>query len=487
MWLLCRQMNKHLKARKITILLFSLLLVSCGESEIVPTTSGTTSSSTSDVTPPSEPTTTQQSTSSTASTTSSSEPHVCLHDGEKHYSCDEVENYEDYKVEVVCDLCNEVLQTLSLNTGLPIISINTNNEPIASKETYVSGGMKIINTDSSVNEYEMEIKGRGNATWNYPKKPYKLKLSAKKSLLGMNKNKSWALLANYSDKTLLRNAIAFKTSELLGMEYTIDYRFVDLIINGEYVGNYMLTETVKEGIDRVNVSDDGFILEYSQYDDEELKFTTDCGHSFNFKFPDDEISDEQMNYTKNLMNEFESVLYADDETAFDPTTGYRNYIDIHEWAKWFLAQNIIVNQDTNRYIYKYDNTDGSKLKYGPMWDAEWSLGVGWYNGERPNPNHSLVNHLYYSRLINDPYFKSIVKEEWDAIKGSIETNLMNFIDQEAVSLSVSQEVNFTRWDIMNSVISVGGIPMGSYWKELKCDKDYLSAQLQYLTDLIATW
>src|SRR5690606_4215333 len=106
-----------------------------------------------------------------------------------------------------------------------------------------------------------EVKGRGNSTWGMPKKPYRIKLDEKAPLLEMPTDKSWTLLANYGDQSLLRNDVAFEVSRRLELEYTPRQRFVELFLNGEYMGNYTLTEHVKESEDRIPIDEDngGFV------------------------------------------------------------------------------------------------------------------------------------------------------------------------------------------------------------------------------------
>ncbi len=226
-------------------------------------------------------------------------------------------HYEDSRIDLKCATCEYVKEGFSLNTGLPIVSINSNDENIA-KDSYVSAKMQILNTDSSDSIYNLQIKGRGNATWEYPKKPYKIKLNKKSNLLGMDSNKNWVLLANYTDKTLLRTAIGLKTNELLNIPYTPNYRFVELIMNGEYIGNYMLVESIEKGENRINVSETGFIVEQTHYDDKDVKIVTDLHNFlFQFKYPeDDEITEGEYNYTSAKINSFLNLLWSSNEIAF---------------------------------------------------------------------------------------------------------------------------------------------------------------------------
>src|SRR5690606_8462016 len=141
------------------------------------------------------------------------------------------------------------------DTGLPTIHLFTDGQPIESKEEYVDAEIQITNGLEGEMLFEgiTEIRGRGNSTWGMPEKPYRIKLDEKACLLGMPADKRWALMANYGDQSLLRNDVAFEVSRRLELEYTPRQQYVELFLNGEYMGNYTLTEHVKEGEHRVPI------------------------------------------------------------------------------------------------------------------------------------------------------------------------------------------------------------------------------------------
>lgn len=148
--------------------------------------------------------------------------------------------------------------------------------PIVSKDDYLYGNLRIDGQskydDLTILNSVSRIKGRGNSTWGWPKKPYKIKLDSKESLLGLLPEKDWVLLADYQDGPHLLNAVAFTIGRMLEMPFTNTIIPVELTINGEYLGVYGLTEQVEVKTNRVNVGDDGLLLELEQYFDEEWKF-----------------------------------------------------------------------------------------------------------------------------------------------------------------------------------------------------------------------
>lgn len=369
-----------------------------------------------------------------------------------------------------------------VDTGLPVVYIDTEEQkPVDSKDTYVNAAMVIKEEGKTVSENSLRIRGRGNATWTYPKKPYKLKLDEKSSILGMKEDKNWVLLANYCDKTLLRTAIAFKLSRLLNSPFTVEDRFVEVVLNGEYIGNYQLVEGIKQGSNRVDIPKKGYLFEKDGYYLQEPNyFVTSMGYGYSFKNPDpeDDLTTEQWEYIKNYMDEFETVLKS--STFSDPESGYARFIDVPSFVKWFIFQNILANMDTNVYMTKDDMGD-SKVKMGPVWDFEWSIGIGWYEGARPRPANYYVwesNAFYYNRLLQDPQFKTKVKEMWQTI--NVTDDILNYIDETAAILEKSQQLNFKRWNIMNERVSVGGIPMGSYEKEVECDRQFFINHMNWL-------
>lgn len=365
-------------------------------------------------------------------------------------------------------------------TGLPVIRITTENgEKIRSAEDYIPGTMTVLHEDS-VLELPITIKGRGNATFNYPKKPYTVKLEEKTELLDMGKVKKWALLAGYCDKTLLRAAVGFQTSDLLDMAYTPDYRYVDLVINGQYLGNYILTETVKEEAKQLDIGEDGYLLEETQYGtDDPLFFTEMRSLRYRFRYPDGEkVTAEIMESVSAEINRMEQALLNLDADAEIP-----GQVDTDSWVNWFLVQNILANLDTNRYYYRIDSD--SKICMGPVWDFEWSLGIGWYYGDRPNPEHKMtVNTAYLRKLLENKAFRQRLKERWKEIWPDLTENLIGFMNETVRTIKYSRRLNFYRWWIMDQRISAGGMPLGSYEAEVECDETYLREHIRWLNEEI---
>lgn len=405
-------------------------------------------------------------------------------------------------------------------TGLPLVRIETADglNPTGEKEKH-NGRMILIRNGEHIydsgSENKFSIKVRGNATAGYPKKPYKLKLPEKANLLDKtaplssseNKDKNWVLLAGYCDKTLLRTKTGFFTASLFNELaeneplYVPHSEFVDVVLNGEYIGNYVLSDSVKEGDNRVKVNEKetknggiGFVAEYdSTYYVNEPKWFKSAikQYPYTFKFPDtdDENFDSYMSDFETYINAFEDALYNSESND-----DWKEYIDIGSFARWFLSHNILGNKDTNFFFSKKNSvTDNSsenksKLVMGPVWDFEWSIGIGWYYGSRPMPaDFWCVNHWYFKELLTKEEFKSEVKNQWqkliEAYPNLTET-INNQMDTWANEIDISQQMNFKRWDVLNTSVSIGGIPLGSYEAELECDKQFILNRIEWLNAAI---
>ena len=365
-------------------------------------------------------------------------------------------------------------------TGLPVIRIDTENgEKITSQDRYLSGTVTVTDGETAA-ELPASVKGRGNATFAYPKKPYTIKLEEKASLLGMAKAKKWALLAGYCDKTLLRAALGFRTSELLGMEYTPDYRYVELVVNGEYRGTYILAETVKAEAKRLAFDTGGYVVEDTPYESDDPVFLTDREkQQYRFRYPDkDEITPEFAETIAEEISRMETAVL--DLGRDDPLPAE---IDADSWVNWLLVQNILANQDTNKYYFKTDSD--SKICMGPVWDFEWSVGIGWYYGDRPNPEHRLIAcTAYFQNLLKNRAFRGKLKERWNEIVPGLAETLTGFMDETIREIDLSRQMNFYRWWILDMRVGAGGVPLGSYEAEVECDKAYLLEHIRWLDEEI---
>jgi len=377
-------------------------------------------------------------------------------------------------------------------TGLPVVYVNTVDQtPVISKDDYVSGQVKIYPTDgSNVFSASMQIKGRGNSTWGLPKKPYRIKLDTKASVLGFPADKDWVLLANYSDKTLIRNYLAFELGNDFGFEYTNRTQPVEVVLNGVYVGSYLLAEQVKVSKDRVNIkeldedddSDDkitgGYLLEVDARLDEEFWFRTSSGTPFTLKSPED-TTPEQLEYIKNYIQGVEDVLFSD--LASDPDEGYAKYINPETFIQWYWVNEIFKNNDAIFFssVFMYKDRD-EKLSMGPLWDFDIAAGNVDYN-DNDNPSGWWIRKsAWMTSLFKDPAFRQAAEAFWNSKREDMLTHLFSRIDERATYLHRSEEQNFKKWPILDTYVWPNAVVTGSYANEVSYLKKWLAARIHWI-------
>lgn len=397
----------------------------------------------------------------------------------------------DFRKPVVMTVANDTLKKsytvcVSSFTGLPVVWIETKDrQAILSKDNYLRASFRLAENvmtrgGGDVFMDSVNIKGRGNTTWGMPKKPYALKFDNKVSLLGEPKDKSWVLLANYADKTSLRVQTAFYMGSISSLDYTPRYHFVELMLNGMYMGTYQLGEKLKISKDRVNVGDDGFLLEIdAKAAEDEITFMTEhLEQPVNIKDPDVIVEDENYNYIKSYLVEAENALYADNFT--DETEGWQKYLDMDSFVDWYLINEISRNCDAAFVSSCYMNLKrGGKLKMGPLWDFDIAFGNIDYS-ESHDPRGYLIRHAsWYSRLFQDPAFVAKVKERFSYFY-SHKDDIMQNINENAQYLRYSVEENNNKWGTFYNYTWPNYDVWGSYLNEVQYMKNWLNERFEWL-------
>ena len=381
--------------------------------------------------------------------------------------------------------------------NIPVIHIKTKNSaPILNKKDYVDGTITISDPEklySDVAEFsaEMGIRGRGNSTWSFPKKPWKVKLKEKASLLGMPADKEWALLANYADRTLVRNIVAMKLSEICGFSWTPRMHSGEVYLNGKYQGVYTLCEHKKVSSDRVDidvVGEDvtggdaitgGYYLEIEEQQDETTCWWTSMGVPMMFSDPE-EPNSEQLAYVKSLFESFEQALWAKD---YSQTSGYPKYIDVDSFVDYYIVQELTKNIDGNLRKSSFITKErGKKMEMYHLWDFDLTLGnCGYFWGNVGNgpENFWIKLDKWYPHLFADPAFVDKVQKRWNELKPEFD-KIPEFIDEQTFYLAKAQERNFNVWSIWESVDWVYFPSLGSYEKEVDYLKEFYTKRLEWL-------
>ena len=280
---------------------------------------------------------------------------------------------------------------------------------------------------------DVDVKGRGHSTFTKTKKPYAIRLDGRHPLLGMAPGKRWALLANFMDHSLMRNMLALELARRTSLAWTPDCRQVDVVVNGQPQGCYLLCEQIRVARGRVEIDEKrGFLFELDSYDDGSPRFHT--AHRrlpVNIKSPDPPTSD-MMDKARRMFDEIEQKLYSPHP---DLNGIYDRYIDSTSFADWWLVHEIAQNAEPNgpRSCYMYCGEDG-RLTAGPVWDFDLafiSVGVDAGGDLRPSrlnrkdvrllTTDSIYNRnaLWFDRLLSDPQFVSLVRRRWQVLKAQI--------------------------------------------------------------------
>jgi len=416
------------------------------------------------------------------------------------------------------------------SSNLPIIVINTNGGVIVD-EPKITADMGIVyngtgrnNVTDPFNDFSgtIGIEIRGSSSQFFPKKQYGIELrdatgtGINASLLTMPAEEDWILFAPYNDKSLMRDALAYKLGRDLG-RYAPRTKFCELVLNDVYQGIYVLTEKVKRDGNRVDINklnpeeiagDDltgGYIIKID-------KFTGGGGEGWNSVYPPSNVGSqqvffqyeypkakdivpEQKVYIQQFVSKFEDVLA--NSTFADPVNGYAKYIDVNSFVDFFIMQEITKNVDGYRlstFLHKQKDSDGGKLVMGPIWDFNLGFGNADYCTSG-NPEGFVLdfNNLcdgdfwlipfWWKRLLQDNAFRVKVATRWSELRTTKfrQEVVHAYIDSVATVLNAeSQQRNFRAWKVLNRYIWPNYYVGPTFQSEVDWLKGWVSQRLSWL-------
>ena len=354
---------------------------------------------------------------------------------------------------------------ISYSGTLPVLHIETaNRQEITSKDYYLQGtyyldpmgaaDIEAIGTKDS--PLTLEIKGRGNWTWRgFDKKPYRLKLTEKAALMGMNKSKHFALLAHADDnKGFMRNTIGFYFSEQIGMAWTPKAKPVELVLNGDYKGLYFLTETIRVDKDRVNIVEQennetdsenitgGWLVEIDNYrDDPQICFMEgDIGEemAITYKTPE-ELSSAQEQFLRAEMERIDRLVYGDKNSD-----ELWQYVDMDALAKFYIVQEITDNYESfhgSCYLYR-DMGEGQKWMFGPVWDFGSAFN---YDKEQYLYEGREWHNHWIPEICKFPKFMERVKEIWQWLHYYKYDSVYDYATEFANHITEAAKNDAERW------------------------------------------
>jgi len=350
-----------------------------------------------------------------------------------------------------------------VHDDIPLISIDTqNNAPIASKEDYVRCSVTVSDPDDGENSFvcSADIRGRGNASWNFPKKSYKIKFPSGLNLLGTGKAeaKDWTLISCYGDQTLLRNYAACRLGELFEhIEWSPACSFAEVYLNGDYLGVYMVTDQVEENEDRVFVDesiedelDRDYFFELDMYADGE-KYVDQfyCGAKpYSIK---SDVTAEQGEFLSEFMKEADDAVQSGDRDRI------AEYIDIPSLVDMYLLQEYSKNIDvgwSSMYMLK---KAGGKIYYTAPWDFDLAFGndmrldAGSADGVYAGMGRSGFgqNNLWFIELWKQTWFKELLAERWSEIGGILD-QVSREVRELGNALDAPMKRNYEKWDVLTS-------------------------------------
>ena len=363
---------------------------------------------------------------------------------------------------------------------IPIVYIRLDNElDYLSKEEYSKGTLQIETTNENfqLGPKKVKLRGRGNTTWSFPKKPFQLKFEEPFEVLGMASAEKWLLLAHYSDKSLLRTELAFDVSRISDLDWTSDSRFVELIINEEYLGLYQLVEKIEATPNRVN-SGQGFVLEYNRpgrLGTDDVYFESNF-HFYTIKEPEVIVGDIQFELIREYIISAENALYGPDFK--DSITGYRNYLDEDSFVDWYIVHEITKNAESAWGSSCYMNyVPGEKLKMGPIWDFDRSLGNDYRS--RSTEGFVIKGAGWYNRLFQDSNFVALVKVRFNHFYAQ-KDQFITDMNQCASFIEGAQERNFVKWPILGVWVWPNAVSFTEYDHEVDYLSDWFSDRMDWL-------
>ena len=422
--------------------------------------------------------------------------YVNVNEGYEFISWSNGNTSETLKVQPKKDMVLEAYFTLP-SSGLPVISIDTENGAgITSKDVYVNCTITIHDTDNGYNVINQtgKIQGRGNSTWtNFDKKPYKFKFDEGQNLFGFGKDKDWVLLADYIDKALIRNFFAYTVaSQFSELVASPNCQSVELYLNGEYRGVYLLAEQIEVDDDRVEIdtsdtTDTGFLVEMDGWQDNVQVVVGDQlngSRKYSIKYPEnDDITTEEKAYIEQYLKECIAAINGSNYDLVE------ELIDTKSFAQAYIVYEMFKNPDVDYssfYLYKAPN---GKLVCGPVWDFDMSIG---------NVNHkgggSLGNIKTLWAKEKCPWFNALLKhEEFEALVGieleayvSVISSTLSYLYDYVYEHEMGYLKNFEKWDVIgkNTWTNPSYIVELESWQEnIEYTRNYLNDSLAYLMEV----
>lgn len=442
-------------------------------------------------------------------------------------------NITDIFLTVATDTGNVLVKSASAEkavfsgVNLPLMIINTHGKTIErSPRVMVDMGLvyngegKLNKITDPMNEYlgKIGINRRGESSYNFEKRQYRIELQNldgsinNASLLGLPRENDFILNGPYSDKTMMKNVLTYELFRRTG-RWAPGTRFIEVVMDDEYRGVYVLTEKLKQDVHRVNIHElthednsmpeisGGYILrrDKTARSDPNEWWESPVSQPYNkqmwYEYHDpnyEDLTQEQASWIKNYMKEFDEMMSGDD--FMDPVNGYRAWIDVESFIDMLFINEItkgIDNYNFSNYFYKENDMEGGRLVAGPPWDyniayGNVNYGHDWFASETYGFCYTQGGRIYwYKRLMEDPEFRDNVYCRWTKFRKGIfnDENVLGIIDSCVNVLGDAVERNFSKYDILGQYVWPAKEPIpGTYLEEVWNLEDWLIEHLYWMDD-----
>lgn len=349
----------------------------------------------------------------------------------------------------------------SLSNTIPVLYIETEDrQPVTSKTEYIGamywldplGNEDVEPLGSEAEPLPMQIRGRGHSSWKGPKKPYKIKLGKKTAVMGMPSNKHWALL-----KPSENTVAGLELGKLMGMAWTPDFRPVEVMLNGDYIGLYFLTETIRIGENRVDIYEQndqetdpalikgGWLVEVDNYKDEcQIVIPENSRWNLTIRYhsPED-LSGAQLKWLTDEFKALNAAIYSADKTS----AVWEEYLDAESIARFFILQEVMDNPDGfhgSFYLHK-DLGDNARWIAGPVWDLVCYNRVKTDYTFRMKVHYGFIPH-WIGELVQYDSFCSHVKTAWTSVYPGELSRIYARIDDIVLPLEQAWRNDCARWN-----------------------------------------
>ena len=441
------------------------------------------------------------------------------------FSCGQTYNTDNEETQFLNDFVEN--DTTIEKTPLKTIKINTDAGREIVDEPKISAFFQIFQGENLIEEHNIGIEIRGSSSQYFPKKSYGFETwdeageDLDVSLAGYPEEEDWILYGPFSDKSLIRNVLIYRLSNLVG-RYATKTSFYNLQINGVFLGLYVLMEKIKRDKNRVNISknrsDDisgGYIIKIdkitgdgdtlnekiafmSEYTKDGVKGINKNVH-FLYEYPKNrDISDEQKNYIQAYMRDFEDAIASENFTS--ESDGYKKYIDVDSFIDFFILNEITRNVDAYRISTFMHKDINEKLKMGPIWDfniafgnadyCEGGLTTGWaYKFNEACPADGMLVPFWWDRLMQDPNFTQALEKRWTSLRLNELSNssIMGIIDELVGELEDSDAItqNFGKWLILGTYIWPNNFVGNRHSEEITYLKEWIEDRLSWMDQEIS--